>query len=305
MSRVDGMVKLMTNDKYTAPQFLESADEILSQNESVTYRSGFESKEYRYIHSGYIKNKPMFVGAYVLKNAENPRFLPNDTEFYLGFIKLVRNSGLPLDTLKRNLPYYAYWYTLDYFKADKQRFPKFQEFFKKLFTSFQFRDKELTEDEKSTISRDYIYALLLPKNASLNNGKPCVYDVDQRKFKNMYKYAMCVEINSVLNNLLALVGYDTLTVAGSVQSEGNNALHCYNLLRESKENPYFVIDCAMLVPESIPQIGNPYDGYSADVTNEKQKKLVYAMPSFNGATSDTPNVYQLPGGGRRYNFRGL
>lgn len=29
------------------------------------------------------------------------------------------------------------------------------------------------------------------------------------------------------------------------------------------------------------------------------------MPSFNGATSDTPNVYQLPGGGRRYNFRGL
>lgn len=134
MSRVEGMVKLLTNELYTPSQLFENFDDVVGKFEGITYKRDTGSLEFRSIHSGFIKNEPMFIGAYVIKNAENPRFLPNDKDFYLGFIKMIRNCGLPLDTLKRNLPAYAYWYTLDYYKADDSKRPKLDELFNKYFS---------------------------------------------------------------------------------------------------------------------------------------------------------------------------
>lgn len=306
MSRVEGMVKLLTNEHYTPSQLFENFDEVAGKFEGITYRRDTGSLEFRSIHSGFIKNEPVFVGTYVIKNAENPRFLPNDKDFYLGFIKLIRNCGLPLDTLKRNLPDYAFRYTLDYYKADDNKRPKLDVLFNKFFSeSSEFKDSRLTEEEKFNLARRFIYAMNLPKNADLHNGKPCIYTVDQKQFKNLYGYAMCVEINSTLNNLLALVGYDTLTISGTVGLDGESAGHCYNLMREHAEIPYSIIDCSMGVMETEPLIVDPYKGYDVDAKNIGDQKINYPMPSFEGATSSTPNIYAFPDGERRYKFRGL
>lgn len=306
MSRVEGMVKLLTNEQYTPSQLFENFDDVVGKFEGITYKRDTGSLEFRSIHSGFIKNEPMFIGAYIIKNAENPRFLPNDKDFYLGFIKMIRNCGLPLDTLKRNLPAYAYWYTLDYYKADDSKRPKLDELFNKLFSeSSEFKDNRPTEEEKLHLARKYIYALNLPKNADLHNGKPCIYTVDQKQFKSLFGYAMCVEINSTLNNLLALVGYDTLTISGTVGQDGKSTEHCYNLMREHTESPYSIIDCAMRVMETEPLIVDPYRGYNVDVRNIDDLEINYPMPSFEGATSSTPNIYAFSDGGRRYKFKGL
>lgn len=306
MSRVEGMVKLLTNEQYTPSQLFKNFDDVVGKFEGITYKRDTGSLEFRSIHSGFIKNEPMFVGAYVIKNAENPRFLPNDKDFYLGFIKMIRNCGLPLDTLKRNLPAYAYLYTLDYYKADDNKRPKLDELFNKFFSeSSEFKDNRPTEEEKLHLARKFIYALNLPKNADLHNGKPCIYTVDQKQFKNLFGYAMCVEINSTLNNLLALVGYDTLTITGTVGYDGKSTGHCYNLMREYTESPYSIIDCAMRVMETEPLIVEPYRGYNVDVRNIDDLEINYPMPSFEGATSSTPNIYAFSDGGRRYKFKGL
>lgn len=306
MSRVDSLVKILIDEGYSPSQLFDNFDEVLGKHEDITYRSGTKNHEFRYIHRGYIKNEPIFAGTYIIKNAENPRFLPNDIEFYLGFIRLIRNSGLPLETLKRNLPFYAYSYTLDYFKADSDRCPKIDEAFDTYFSnSTDFKDKKLTDGEKKHIGRDYIYALNMPKGADLNSGKPYVYTVDQRKFKNLFGYAMCVEINSVLNNLLALVGYDTLTIAGTVSHDDKSTGHCYNLMREYTESPYSIIDCAMRVTKTEPLINDPYKGYDVEVRNIDDMTLNYPMPSFEGSTSDTPNIYAFSKSMRRFDFKGL
>ena len=65
----------------------KKVDEVLAKHEKITYKSGTKSHEFRYIDSGYIKNEPIFTGTYIIKNAENPRFLPNDIDYYL--VRLV------------------------------------------------------------------------------------------------------------------------------------------------------------------------------------------------------------------------
>ena len=87
MSRVDGIVKILIDEGYSPSQLFENFDEVLAKHEKITYKSGTKSHEFRYIQSGYIKNEPIFTGTYIIKNAENPRFLPNDIDYYL--VRLV------------------------------------------------------------------------------------------------------------------------------------------------------------------------------------------------------------------------
>ena len=66
MSRVEGMVKLLTNEQYTPSQLFENFDEVAGKFEGITYRRDTGSLEFRAIHSGFIKNEPIFVGTYVI-----------------------------------------------------------------------------------------------------------------------------------------------------------------------------------------------------------------------------------------------
>ena len=55
MSRVEGMVKLLTNEHYTPSQLFENFDEVAGKFEGITYRRDTGSLEFRSIHSGFIK----------------------------------------------------------------------------------------------------------------------------------------------------------------------------------------------------------------------------------------------------------
>lgn len=273
MKNISESIKYARNEMFSPETvYKDLRDEVLI-GERVLYKGDY------YLHRGFINafSVPLYLGA-IDKDHFNPHFMPNDKEFYKGFIREIKESGLSDEELRINIPYMAILYTNNYFRSTCS---KKSEGYKKIFEEFKARklkEGNYTDAELRSMLRVKVYEAFKPSSTKTS----AAYIVSQNIFKNI-DAAMCVEINSSYANLLALLGYDIYVVTGFIYVCNRNSGHCYPLVRIDSGNSYAILDLTMNCFGG--KIINPLQGYRLKLTSRYNDDIIYKLPSFTDGTS--------------------
>lgn len=277
MSEIENSIKLAKSRIFSSETVYEDLRGRRISDESVIYKGSYDA------HLGFINKYPVAINMDIVEGHANPQFIPNDKEFYKGFLHLIKESGIPDSKLCCEIPYLALLYTHEYYRyAMSERSGKFKELFEK-FKASKLKEGNYTESQLKSMYRGMAYDVLRPKGDNTSNP----YVISQNSFKNA-NIGMCVELNSSYANLLALLGYDTYVVGGYVYVNNKRGGHAYPLMRMHDDNPYVVTDISLKCFGG--EIMYPLRGYDITLKSNERSDIRYYFPSFREGSSSVQPI---------------